>query len=155
MAPTHECLHPDDGFGGQIDLRLVEELELLPLKREPQLVLYLDTLCHLASHDVVVELIRVPAAVLRFLRRDHDVLKQSVRVSTVAREERDPYAGRDVEGVPPPRATDPQEPHVSSSRLSGRRPIPARPATRRRIRRRPSALWCRPRARWAACLLYT
>src|SRR5450756_2103536 len=99
MAPAHECLHPDDGFGGQIDLRLVEELELLPLNREPQLVLNLDTLRHLASHDVIVELIRIPAAVLRFLRRDHDVREQSVRVSTVAREERDPYAGGNIEGV--------------------------------------------------------
>src|SRR5450759_118187 len=118
MAPTHECLHPDDGFGGQVDLRLVEELELLPLKREPQLVLYLDTLCPLASHDVVVELIRVPAAVLRFLRRDHDVLKQSVCISTVAREERDPYAGGDVEQVPFP------VPRIRKGRMYLRRDSP-------------------------------
>src|SRR5450759_87835 len=99
MAPTDECLHADHCLGGQVDLRLVEELELLSLKSEPQLVLYLDALRYLASHDVIVELIRIPAAVLRFLRRDHDVLEQSVRVFTVAREERDPYAGGNIEGV--------------------------------------------------------
>src|SRR5450759_5722429 len=118
MAPAHEGLHPDHGFGSQVDLGLVEELELLPLKREPQLVLNLDTLRHLAAHDVVVELIRVPAAVLRFLCGDHDVLKQSVCISTVAREERDPYAGGDVERVPFP------VPRIRKGRMYLRRDSP-------------------------------
>ena len=55
-VPAHERLDPDDGFRGEVDLRLVVNAELAPLQTLPQLVFEAEQLVELMGHVRAVHL---------------------------------------------------------------------------------------------------
>src|SRR6266850_4023529 len=96
MLPAHERLEADDGSGGEIDLRLVMQLDLLLADGRAQRILQLDALQRLPRHVRGVELEGVAAGVLDPVGGGVGVAQQAVEVLAVARIHARAHAERHV-----------------------------------------------------------
>ncbi|MNI66469.1 hypothetical protein D3C73_1220330 [compost metagenome] len=58
MLPAQQCLHPDNLFGLQLHLRLIDQIELIALQRPAQIILQLQTFfsLHLHGGDIAPDL---------------------------------------------------------------------------------------------------
>ena len=114
MGPADERFHRTDPARPDVDLRLVDQVEFLPLECRTQPGIEFHSIQHLGRHRRAVELRIVPARALGVVHRRVGVLEQRRAVATVPRIEGDADAGRQghlttLENKPPAhQAADPR-----------------------------------------------
>lgn len=99
MTPADQRLHADHGAAGQVQLRLVVQLELAAGEPVAQVSLKGQALDGACAQPLAVELVVVPALLFGMVHRDVGVLQQNLRIVAVVRKDRDADAGADDHGL--------------------------------------------------------
>ena len=101
MAPAHQCLDAGDAAGGDFDLRLIDEEQLVLLERAPQFGFELQPFHRARAHVFAVDDAAVAARGLRFVQREARGAQQLVAETAVVRKDRDAdRAGHEEIAVP-------------------------------------------------------
>ena len=95
MAPAQQRLEAGDAAAGNVDQRLVMDLELASAQRAAQIGFELAPLLRGALHLRLEEAIGAVALRLRLVEREVGVLEQFVGVGAVGGQQRDADAGAD------------------------------------------------------------
>ena len=94
VVPPDQRLEPDNAPGGELDLRLVVELELAAVQRHPQLLGDPHALMNFTVEVVAVEAVAVAALVLGAVKRQIGLHHHRLGTGGVGREQGDAGARR-------------------------------------------------------------